>query len=91
MKKHVARRVWPAFSGGVLWVAGVGVQRALVAGWRRARDEEPPTLAGGAALSSAVAWAAASAAVSAAAAVLARHGAEVAWKQVTGGKPPKPK
>lgn len=91
MKKRVAKRAWPLFSGAVVWITGAAVQRALASGWRRARDSDPPTPRGDAPLLVTATYTAATTALSATAAVLAAHGAEVAWKRLTGSKPPRKK
>ena len=69
---------------------GIAVRKALEAGWRKARHDDPPRnpAAPGTQWSEALAWAAVSGVAVAAARMVAARGAAATWKSLTGKLPP---
>lgn len=68
-------------------VAGRVVERGLEGGWRAAKNEEPPG-EGNHSWPAALAWAAMSAATVAAVELLARRGAYIGLRRLTGKRAP---
>ena len=85
------KAMWALVGAGAGLAAGAVADRALDAGWRAVKDEDPPTDAGlsGVSWPTAILWTAASATVVGLAQLAARRGAAVGWKKATGRKPPK--
>jgi hypothetical protein len=69
-------------------VAGRLMDRGLDQGWRAWKDEDPPSFQRGDNWSKALAWTALSAAAVAAAELVARRGAHLGLRQLTGKRPP---
>jgi Protein of unknown function (DUF4235) len=69
---------------------GMAVRKALDAGWKKARHDEPPRNPAqpGTQWSEALIWAAVSGFAVAAARMVAARGAAATWKSVTGKLPP---
>jgi len=69
---------------------GIAVRKAIEAGWREARHDDPPRnpAAPGTRWSEALAWAAVSGIAVAAARLVAARGAAATWKSLTGETPP---
>ena len=69
---------------------GIAMRKALEAGWRKARHDDPPRnpAAPGTQWSEALAWAAVSGVAVAAARMVAARGAAATWKSLTGKLPP---
>lgn len=85
------RTAWMLVSAGSAMLVGQLVGTALEAGWRRARDEDPPyePWKGDQSWSSGLAFVALSAAAVAATQLLARRGTALGWERVTGKTPPR--
>ena len=69
---------------------GIAVRKAIEAGWRKTRHDDPPKnpAAPGTRWSEAIAWAAVSGLAVAAARLVAARGAAATWKSLTGKLPP---
>jgi hypothetical protein len=69
---------------------GIAVRKALEAGWKKAKHDEPPKnpAAPGTEWSEALMWAAVSGVAVAAARLVAARGAAATWKSLTGKLPP---
>ncbi len=69
---------------------GIAVRKAIEAGWRKTRHDDPPKnpAAPGTQWSEAIAWAAVSGIAVAAARLVAARGAAATWKSLTGKLPP---
>lgn len=69
---------------------GIAVRKAIEAGWRKTRHDDPPKnpAAPGTQWSEAIAWAAVSGLAVAAARLVAARGAAATWKSLTGKLPP---
>jgi hypothetical protein len=69
---------------------GIAVRKAIEAGWRKAKHDDPPKnpAAPGTQWSEALAWAAVSGVAVAAARMVAARGAAATWKSLTGKLPP---
>jgi hypothetical protein len=69
---------------------GIAVRKAIEAGWRTAKHDDPPKnpAAPGTQWSEALAWAAVSGVAVAAARLVAARGAAATWKSLTGKLPP---
>jgi hypothetical protein len=69
---------------------GIAVRKAIEAGWRKAKDDDPPKnpAAPGTGWSEALMWAAVSGVAVAAARLIAARGAAATWKSLTGNLPP---
>lgn len=70
--------------------AGIATRRAIEAGWRKAKHDDPPKnpAAPGTEWSEALMWAAVSGIAVAAARLVAARGAAATWKSLTGKLPP---
>lgn len=81
---------WMVIGAASAALAGIAVRSALKAGWQLWRDEDPPNnpAAPDVSWKDALAWAGATGAAVAVARVLARRGAVVGWRRVTGRYPP---
>ncbi len=88
--RFAQRKAWSMVAAGAAITAAVLARRALTAGWRRARGEEPPVdpSAHDVSLAEAVAWTVAAAATVEVARLLATRGAATIWYEVTGSPPP---
>ncbi|MDF1503785.1 DUF4235 domain-containing protein [Roseisolibacter sp. H3M3-2] len=88
-----ARRLqqWTLLAAGASALAAPVAERAVVALWRLASDEEPPLDPAGpdTTWGQALAWTAISAVTVAVVQLAARRGAAVAWQRATGRRPPK--
>jgi hypothetical protein len=84
------RTAWLLVSAGAAMVAGRLVERGLESGWRAVRDEDPPQRPWkrGESWPAALAWAAMSAATVGAVELLARRGAHIGLRQLTGKRMP---
>ena len=89
--KRSQKALWAMVGAGAGVAAGVIADRALDAGWRAVKDEDPPTDSGlsGVSWPTAILWTAASATAVGLAQLAARRGAAVGWKKATGRKPPR--
>ncbi|HXG71933.1 MAG TPA: DUF4235 domain-containing protein [Gemmatimonadaceae bacterium] len=90
-KQSISKRTaWMLVSAGSVMLVGQVVGTALEAGWRKARDEDPPyePWKGDQSWSSSLAWVVLSAAAVAATQLVARRGTDLGWQKVTGKKPP---
>ena len=69
---------------------GIAMRKAIEAGWRKTRHDDPPKnpAAPGTQWSEALAWAAVSGIAVAAARLVAARGAAATWKSLTGKLPP---
>lgn len=69
---------------------GIAVRKAIEAGWRKTKHDDPPKnpAAPGTQWSEAIAWAAVSGLAVAAARLVAARGAAATWKSLTGKLPP---
>jgi hypothetical protein len=81
---------WKIVALGFAVPAGIAVRKALDAGWRKTRHDEPPKnpAAPGTEWSEALMWAAVSGVAVAAARLVAARGAAATWKSLTGKLPP---
>ena len=81
---------WKIVALGFAVPTGIAVRKALDAGWRKARHDNPPKnpAAPGTEWSEALMWAAASGVAVAAARLVAARGAAATWKSLTGKLPP---
>jgi hypothetical protein len=84
------RATWLLVGAGAAMVAGRLVERGLETGWRAVRDEDPPERPWkrGESWPAALAWAAMSAAAVGAVELLARRGAHLGLRQLTGKRMP---
>ena len=85
------KAMWALVGAGSAMIASTAVERALDAGWRRVRDDDPPrdpTLPGFS-WPVALLWTVASATAVGVAQLAARRGAAAGWKKTTGKKPPR--
>lgn len=82
------KATWLLVGAGTAMVAGRLMDRGLETGWRAWKDEEPPSFKRGDSWSKALAWTALSAAAIATAELVARRGADLGLKQLTGKRPP---
>jgi hypothetical protein len=84
------RATWLLVGAGAAMVAGRLVERGLETGWRAVRDEDPPERPWkrGESWPAALAWAAMSAAAVSAVELLARRGAHLGLRQLTGKRMP---
>ena len=89
--KRSQKAMWALVGASAGLAAGVIADRAVDAGWRAMKDEDPPTDAGLAGVSwpTAILFTAASATAVGLAQLAARRGAAVGWKKATGRKPPR--
>jgi hypothetical protein len=81
---------WRIVALGFAVPAGIAMRKAIEAGWRKARQDDPPKnpAAPGTGWSEALAWAAVSGIAVAAARLVAARGAAATWKSFTGKLPP---
>jgi hypothetical protein len=81
---------WRIVALGFAVPTGIAMRKALEAGWRKAKHDDPPKnpAAPGTAWSEALAWAAVSGIAVAAARLVAARGAAATWKSLTGKLPP---
>src|SRR3981081_2571945 len=84
------KTTWLLVGAGAAMVAGRLVERGLEGGWRAVKHEDPPEHPGesGDSWPAALAWAAMSAATVAAVELVARRGAHIGLRQLTGKRPP---
>lgn len=70
--------------------AGIAVRKAMEAGWRKTKNDDPPKnpAAPGTEWSEALMWAAVSGVAVATARLVAARGAAATWKSLTGKLPP---
>jgi len=87
-KNNSRKATWLLVGAGTAMVAGRLMDRGLETGWRAWKDEEPPSFKRGDSWSKALAWTALSAAAIATAELVARRGADLGLKQLTGKRPP---
>jgi len=87
-KDNSRKATWLLVGAGTAMVAGRLMDRGLETGWRAWKDEEPPSFKRGDSWSKALAWTALSAAAIATAELVARRGADLGLKQLTGKRPP---
>ena len=85
------KAMWMLVGAGSAMVASTAVEHALDAGWRAARDDDPPRDPSMPGFSWPVAlmWTVASATAVGVAQLAARRGAAGGWKKATGRKPPR--
>lgn len=85
------KAMWMLVGAGSAMVASTAVERALDAGWRAVRDDDPPRDPSMPGFSWPVAlmWTVASATAVGVAQLAARRGAAGGWKKATGRKPPR--
>lgn len=90
MESTVEKIVWKLAAGAAGAAAALLVTKALTAGWKAARKQDPPTnpASRGTGLGEAMAWTAATAAAAAVAKVAATRGAALGWEKATGAAPP---
>lgn len=81
---------WRILALGFAVPTGIAMRKAIEAGWRKAKHDDPPKnpAAPGTAWSEALAWAAVSGVAVAAARLVAARGAAATWKSFTGKLPP---
>ena len=81
---------WRIVALGFAVPTGIAVRKAIEAGWRKTRHDDPPKnpAAPGTQWSEALAWAAVSGIAVAAARLVAARGAAATWKSLTGKLPP---
>lgn len=81
---------WQILALGFAVPTGIAVRKALDAGWRTAKHDDPPKnpAAPGTGWSEALMWAAVSGVAVAAARLVAARGAAATWKSLTGKLPP---
>jgi hypothetical protein len=84
------KTTWLLVGAGAAMVAGRLVERGLEGGWRAVKHEDPPEHPGerGDSWPAALAWAAMSAATVAAVELVARRGAHIGLRRLTGKRPP---
>lgn len=87
-KDNSRRTTWLLVGAGAAMVAGRLMERGLDSGWRAWKDEEPPAFKRGDNWSQALAWTALSAAAVATAELVARRGAHLGLRQMTGKRAP---
>jgi hypothetical protein len=85
-----SRLGWQIVALGFAVPAGIAMRKAIEAGWRKAKHDDPPInpAAPGTAWSEALAWAAVSGIAVAGARLVAARGAAATWKSLTGKLPP---
>lgn len=90
MGQTMEKIAWKIAAAGAGVVAGLAVRKALTAGWRAARHDEPPTnpAAPDTSWGEALAWTMALAAGMGAAKLVAVRGAAAGWERATGALPP---
>ena len=95
MRKVLTRKLqrkltWMAVATGSAMVVGALVDRALESGWRLATDAAPPPDRDIATdrWMQVLAWSVATGVVVSTAQLLAKRGAAVGWRRVTGRRPP---
>lgn len=86
-KLNSRKRTWLLVGAGAAMVAGRVVERGLEGGWRATRNEDPPSERNDS-WPAALAWAAMSAATVAAVELVARRGAYVGLRRLTGKRAP---
>jgi hypothetical protein len=81
---------WRIVALGFAVPVGIAVRKAIEAGWRKARHDDPPKnpAAPGTRWSEALAWAVVSGIAVGAARLVAARGAAATWKSLTGKLPP---
>jgi Protein of unknown function (DUF4235) len=81
---------WKIVAAAFAIPAGIAARKALDAGWRAARRNDPPRnpAAPGTSWAEALAWAAVSGLAMAGARLIAARGAAATWKTLTGNLPP---
>jgi hypothetical protein len=81
---------WRIVALGFAVPAGIAMRKAIDAGWRKARHDDPPKnpAAPGTGWPEALAWAAVSGVAVAAGRLVAARGAAATWKSLTGKLPP---
>ncbi|HEY6088188.1 MAG TPA: DUF4235 domain-containing protein [Gemmatimonadaceae bacterium] len=82
------RTTWLLVGAGTAMIAGRLMDRGLDKGWRAWKDDDPPSFQRGDSWSKALAWTALSAAAVATAELVARRGAHLGLRQLTGKRPP---
>lgn len=87
-KDNSRRTTWLLVGAGTAMVAGRLMERGLERAWRSWKDEDPPSLKQGGSWSEALAWTALSAAAVATAELVARRGAHLGLRQLTGNRAP---
>lgn len=93
MLKLTRRHRWLLVAGVATAVAEHLTDRVVRASWRLAARKDPPEdpALKDVKWTTALLWTAAAGAIVAVSEVVARHGAGLAWKRVTGRKPPRPR
>lgn len=86
-KLNSRKTTWLLVGAGAAMVAGRVVERGLEGGWRAAKNEDPPSARNNS-WPAALAWAAMSAATVAAVELVARRGAYVGLRRLTGTRAP---
>ena len=86
-KLNSRKTTWLLVGAGAAMVAGRVMERGLEGGWRAARHEDPPETHNDS-WPAALAWAAMSAAAVAAVELVARRGAYVGLRRLTGKRTP---
>ncbi len=86
-KLNSRKTTWLLVGAGAAMVAGRVVERGLEGGWRATRNEDPPSERHDS-WPAALAWAAMSAATVAAVELVARRGAYVGLRRLTGKRAP---
>jgi len=81
---------WRIVALGFAVPTGIAMRKAIEAGWRKVKHDDPPKnpAAPGTQWSEALAWAAVSGLAVAAARMVAARGAAATWKSLTGKLPP---
>ena len=87
------RHKWALVAGAAGAAAAQITEHLLVSSWRLAASKDPPDDPDydDVDWKSAVAWTVAAAAATALTQLVARHGAGIAWKRLTGERPPRPR
>jgi hypothetical protein len=81
---------WQIVALGFAVPTGIAVRKAIEAGWRKAKNDDPPRnpAAPGTTWSEALLWAGVSGVAVGAARLVAARGAAATWKSLTGKLPP---
>ncbi len=86
--KDSRRTTWLLVGAGAAMVAGRLMDRGMEQGWRALKDEDPPSFSRGDSWTKALGWTALSAAAIATVELVARRGAHLGLRQLTGKRAP---
>lgn len=90
MAQAVSRLTWKLVGAGAGIAAAMVTRKALVAGWRATKHDDPPAnpAAPGTSWGDGLAWAVSTGVALGVARLVAQRGAAAAWKGATGSLPP---